>query len=46
MINAMTMILIIVIFLFLNGDVPRRLSYGVYTSQLIRFARVIFNAHC
>ena len=24
----------------LNGDVPRRLSYGVYISQLIRFARV------
>ena len=27
-------------FAFLDGDVPRRLSYGVYTSQLIRFARV------
>ena len=23
---------------FLDGDVPRRLSYGVYISQLIRFA--------
>ena len=26
-------------FLFLDGDVPRRSSYGVYISQLIRFAR-------
>ena len=26
--------------LFLDGDVPRRPSYGVYFSQLIRFARV------
>ena len=26
--------------LFLDGDVPRRPSYGVYISQLIRFARV------
>ena len=25
---------------FLDGDVPRRPSYGVYNSQLIRFARV------
>ena len=25
---------------FLNGDVPRRPSYGVYISQVIRFARV------
>ena len=25
---------------FLEGDVPRRPSYGVYISQLIRFARV------
>ena len=30
----------IVKFLFLDGDVPRRPSYGVYISQLIRFARV------
>ena len=30
----------IVNFPFLNGDVPRRPSYGVNTSQLIRFARV------
>ena len=29
----------IVNFLFLDGDVPRRASYGVYISQLIRFAR-------
>ena len=30
----------IVFFSFLNGDVPRRPSYRVYISQLIRFARV------
>ena len=30
----------IVNFLFLDGDVPRSTSYGVYISQLIRFARV------
>ena len=29
----------IVNFLFLDGDIPRRTSYGVYISQLIRFAR-------
>ena len=29
----------IVNFPFLDGDVPRSTSYGVYTSQLIRFAR-------
>ena len=29
----------IVNFLFLDGDVPRRTSYGVYISQFIRFAR-------
>ena len=28
------------VFPFLDGDVPRRASYGVYISQLIRFARV------
>ena len=28
---------------FLDGDVPRSPSYGVYTSQLIRFARVCSN---
>ena len=30
----------IVNFHFLDGDVPRRPSYGVYISRLIRFARV------
>ena len=30
----------IVIFPFLDGDVPHSTSYGVYISQLIRFARV------
>ena len=30
-------------FPFLNGDVPRPPSYGVYISQLIRFARVCSN---
>ena len=30
----------IVNFLFLDGDVPHATSYGVYISQLIRFARV------
>ena len=30
----------IVNFPFLNGDIPRSPSYGVYISQLIRFARV------
>ena len=29
----------IVNFPFLDGDVPRRTSYGVYKSQLIRFSR-------
>ena len=29
----------IVNFPFLDGDVPRRPSYGVYISQLIRFAK-------
>ena len=29
----------IVKFPFLDGDVPRSTSYGVYISQLIRFAR-------
>ena len=29
----------IVNFPFLDGDVPRSASYGVYNSQLIRFAR-------
>ena len=26
-------------FLFLDGDIPRATSYGVYISQLIRIAR-------
>ena len=30
----------IVNFPFLDGDVPRAASYGVYMSQLIRFAKV------
>ena len=33
----------IVIFSFLDGDIPRRTSYGVYISQLIRFARASSN---
>ena len=33
----------IVNFLFLDGDIPRRTSYGVYISQLIRFARASSN---
>ena len=35
----------IVNFPFLDGDVPRRPSYGVYISQLIRFARVCSHAY-
>ena len=34
---------VIVSFPFLDGDVPRRTSYGVYISQLIRFARASSN---
>ena len=30
-------------FPFLDGDVPRRTSYGIYISQLIRFARASSN---
>ena len=33
----------IVNFPFLDGDVPRRTSYDVYISQLIRFARTSSN---
>ena len=33
----------IVNFPFIDGDVPRRISYGVYISQLIRFARASSN---
>ena len=39
----------IVNFPFLDGDVPRRPSYGVYISQLIRFTRVyshVENLNC
>ena len=39
MINVMTGF-DIVNFPFLDGDVRRRATYGVYISQLIRFARV------
>ena len=35
----------IVNFPFLDGDVPRSPSYGVYISQLIRFARVYSNVY-
>ena len=30
-------------FPFLDGDVPQRPSYGVYISQLIRFARAFLH---
>ena len=42
MINMVTLILIYLKnnFPFLDGDASRRPSYGVYISQLIRFARV------
>ena len=33
----------IVNFQFLDGDIPRSTSYGVYISQLIRFARASSN---
>ena len=33
----------IVNFSFLDGDVPHTPSYGVYVSQLIRFARMYSN---
>ena len=35
----------IVNFPFLDGDIPRATAYGVYISQLIRFARAIFSSH-
>ena len=35
----------IVNFPFLNEDVPRSPSYGVYISQLIRFTRVCSNVN-
>ena len=40
MINEMTFDFDIVNFPFLDGDVPRKASYGVYISKLILFARV------
>ena len=40
MTNVTTLIFLIVNCQFLNGDVPRSTSYGVYISQLIRFDRV------
>ena len=45
MINGMILILKynVVNFPFLDRDVPRSPSYGVYISQLICFARVCFN---
>ena len=50
MINEMSFYFDIVNFPFLDGDVPRSTSYGVYVSQRIRFARVSkhvddFNTH-
>ena len=39
MINGMIFVFDIDNFPFLDVDVPRRPSYGVYISQLIRFAR-------
>ena len=35
----------VVNFPFLDGDVPRSTSYGVYISQLIRFVRVYSNIY-
>ena len=40
MVNAMIFNFEIVNFPYLDGDVPRRASYGVYILQLIRFAKV------
>ena len=40
MTNAMSLILALSISRFLDGDDPRVPSYGVYISQLIRFARM------
>ena len=39
MINVTTLILKLSKSPFIDGDVPRSTSYGVYISQLIRFAR-------
>ena len=43
MINRMILNFEIVNFTFLNGDVPRSPSNGVYISQLTRYARVCSN---
>ena len=43
MINVTTLILKLSIFTFLEGDVPRSTSFGVYISELIRFARASSN---
>ena len=40
MTNAIILISTILIFRSLNGDVSRTTFYGVYISQLIRFARM------
>ena len=40
MICVATLILKLLVSHCLNGDVPCSTSYGVYISQLIRFARV------
>ena len=50
MINVTTFYFEIVNFPFLDGDVPCSTSYGIYISQLIRFARASsyvadFNTH-
>ena len=39
MINVTTLVFEIINFPYSDGDVPRSPSYGVYISQLIRFAR-------
>ena len=41
MINVTTLILKLSISRFLDGDVPHSTSFGVYISQLIRFARAL-----
>ena len=43
MINVTIFIFEIVNFPFLDGDIPRPTSYGVYISQLIHFARASSN---
>ena len=43
--NAMILILISLISRFLDDDVPRAPSCGVYISQLIRFSRLSTSSH-